>query len=241
MKRFSLIIPVYNEIDNLKKNLPKIYREVKRLKGELIVAEDGSTDGSKEYIKEFARNHEIKFITSKKRLGRGKAIKRALKISNSKVIGYMDSDLAIGLKNVEKAVKLVEKGNPIVVGSRYKSKKTKRSLKRLIASKFYNFLLRIFFNSKVSDHQCGFKFWKSNLKNFLKGIKDNHWFFDSELLIKAQKKKIKILELPVEYKEQKRTKVKISEIFYFLKKIFELRKELSQYEVKVKIKKQKFF
>jgi len=226
MERFLLILPVYNEISNLKKNLEKIYKEVKRLNGKLVVAEDGSTDGSKEFIKSFATNHEIEYFLNEKRLGRGKAIKNVCSLKKAKIYSYIDSDLAVGLKNIERAVLLIENGYDIVVGSRYKSKKAKRSFKRLFLSKFYNFLVRILLKSKISDHQCGFKFWNEKANKICKEVKDNHWFFDTEFLVRAQRKNLKVYEMGVDYKEQKKTKVRILEIFYFLNKILELRRQL---------------
>ncbi|MGC8669992.1 MAG: glycosyltransferase [Candidatus Micrarchaeia archaeon] len=229
VKKFCLILPVYNEIDNLHANLGKVYAEVKRLGGVLSIAEDGSTDGSKEFIKAFSKKHSIIFITAKEKLGRGRALKRALTHINAKVIGYTDADLSVSLRHIKEAVILVEKGNKIVIGSRYSSLKAKRSFKRLVASKVYNFIVKIALNSKLNDHQCGFKFWDSSLNGFIKSIKGDGWFFDTELLIKAQRRGIKIYELPVGFSDSKRTKVKITDIIYFLREIIRLRLELHRH------------
>ncbi|MEM0094715.1 MAG: glycosyltransferase [Candidatus Micrarchaeaceae archaeon] len=226
MKRFCLIIPVYNEMDSLPKNLPRAYKEVKKLRGEAIIAEDGSTDGSKEFIKRFSLTHNIKYIMSEKRLGRGRALKNAMRFTDASIIGYMDADLSVDIKYLKKAVKLVEEGNKIVIGSRYKNIKADRTVSRLIASKVYNIMLKLVFNSKISDHQCGFKFFDSSLKNFCRSIESDGWFFDSELLIKAQKNGIPIYELPVKYHESRITRVRPTNIFYFIRKILGLRLKL---------------
>lgn len=221
--RFALIIPVYNEYKNLSKNFLKIYEKVRELGGQLIIAEDGSTDGSKGLIKSLAKKYEITVSMAEKRTGRGGAIKRVLPLVKASIVGYIDSDLSVDIKYLEPAVRLIEKGEKIVVGNRYKGKGTKRNILRLIASKLYNFLVMLVFNSKVSDHQCGFKFFDYSLRSMLEKVKDNHWFFDTEAIILAQKYGLKVYELPVKYKDQKTTKVVLKDIAYFIKSIINLK------------------
>jgi len=227
--RLSLILPIYNERKRLEGNFRQIYNEAKRLGTfEIIIAEDGSTDGSKEYAKRLTKLKGVKLLSVKERTGRGGALKRAIRIAKGDVIGYIDVDLAVPMSYLKGAVELVEKGNPVVTGSRYVGgANASRTAYREIASKSYNVLLTVFLASKVKDHQCGFKFWdKAYIKKEAPLIKDNHWFFDSEMLVRAQRKGIAPYEMPVKWHENRDTKVRLKDNVYFIKQIMRLRKEL---------------
>jgi len=228
--KFSLILPIYNECYYLRRNFKAVYNEVTKLGGEIIIAEDGSTDCSKELSKKFSALDGVKVISKKERQGRGRAIKSALKLADSNAVGYMDIDLAVSHRFIKKALEKISEGEKIVIGSRYvNGSKVKRAATRTYLSNSYNSLIRFVFGSKLRDHQCGFKFWDYSLNNFVSKVNDNHWFFDSELLILAQKKKIRIYELPVEWIEHKGTKVRWSDIFYFIYKIISFKLELLPY------------
>ncbi len=196
---------------------------------EIIIAEDGSTDGTKAAAKELAKKHRhVKVISRPKRSGKGKAIKDAVAIAKGSVIGYMDIDVAVPLEYINKAVQKVEMGNKIVIGSRYKAgAAVHRSIYRLLESVAYNFLIRLFLGSKVRDHQCGFKFFSATyLKKAVKDVEDDHFLFDAELLVRAQREGLVPYEMPVEWHEGTNTKVKAGDTLYFLTSIFKLRKEL---------------
>jgi hypothetical protein len=89
-----------------------------------------------------------------------------------------------------------------------------RSGGREIASRSYNFLVRIFLGSKVFDHQCGFKaFNKSRILPVLPTIHADHWFWDTEILVRAQRNGLRVHEFPVRWRAGKGTTVKIKDVF----------------------------
>jgi len=100
----------------------------------------------------------------------------------------------------------------------------KRSKKRLIASKVYNEMVRVLLNSKIRDHQCGFKaFNRKSVILILDEIKDEHWFWDTEILVKGQYKGLKIKEIPVRWQEGESTTVNLFRDSYnMLVKIIQL-------------------
>ncbi len=227
--RLTLILPVYNEHENLSKNFPRIYEEVKRIgDSEIIIAENGSTDDTLQIAKKFARLRNVRVLSPPhKQRGRGIALKTAIKAARGNVIGYIDIDLAVPLNYIPIAMRHVEEGNKVVVGARYeRESRVSRDPMRLFASVWYNFLVFLLLGSRIRDHQCGFKFWDSGfIKGLLPEIKDTHWFFDTEMIVRSEWKGVQPLSMPVSWKEQEDTKVKPSDVTYYINIILKLRAE----------------
>ena len=109
----------------------------------------------------------------------------------------------------------IRKGAAVSTGSRLMSgSNIKRSTDREIASRGYNFLVRLFLGSRLHDHQCGFKgFNKEILMKILPDISSTHWFWDTEILVRAQKSGYKVAEFPVVWNTGSKTTVKFKDIF----------------------------
>jgi len=211
----SVVFPAYNEVDYLEHAVEKTVQALTEFTRsfELIIAEDGSTDGTAERSEELTKKYPfVKHIHGEKRLGRGTALNNAFKQSSGDILVYMDVDLATNIEQLKSLVKAVEEeGFDFAVGSRLLSEsKVKRSRTRQIASKSYNFLVRAMLGSKLKDHQCGFKAFKREaLIQFLDEVVARHWFWDTELLVRAARKGFKIKEIPVEWKGPRETKVRL--------------------------------
>jgi len=209
----SLVFPVYNEEKNLEKNMIKTMEFLNKLKTgyEIIIAEDGSTDRTYEIGLRLSKKYKnIRVLHSSIKLGRGKALKRAFFLAKGKYVGYMDIDLATDLKSLKDLIRYVKKYD-VVTGSRYlKNSKIKRTHKRIFLSWSYNFLARLLFNSRIHDHQCGFKAFKKKVVVRLNKLSNaDHWFWDTEILILAQKYGYSVREFPVSWKESRKTKVNV--------------------------------
>ena len=180
---------------------------------EIIIAEDGSTDGTAERAEEIAQKYPyVKHIHREKRLGRGTALKNAFKQSSGEVFVYMDLDLATDLKALKPLVEAITvEGYDFSTGSRMlPESKVERSLRRSISSKTYNFLVRHMLGSKLRDHQCGFKAFKREpVLQLLDEVEATHWFWDTEIMVRAQRRGYKVKEIPVEWKSGKGTKVNL--------------------------------
>ena len=214
----SLILPTYNEASNLRCNFQNIYKIMKQFGDfEIIIAEDGSTDGSKEIARRLSLKSNVHLLSLDVRSGKGAALKRGISAAKGDIIGYLDIDFAVPLRYVKTAVGMVEGGCDAVIGSRYSGTKVRRSMARLIASKAYNLGVKMITGSKFDDHQCGFKFWRSNLiKREAKAAEDNRWFFDAEVLLEAQRHNARICVLPVQWEEHKESKVRMYDPIYFI-------------------------
>ena len=228
----SITLPVFNEAKILKRNVEKLicFLNELNLNYEIIIAEDGSTDNSYKIASELEkRNKKVHCLHSDKRLGKGEAIKRAFEHSKGSIFVFMDADLSTDLSYTPKLISKIHDGYDIVVGSRtLKYSKVERSLKREMVSRVYNLLCRFLFGIKLHDMQCGFKcLKKDSIKNIIKEVKNKHWFWDTELIVRATKKDMKITEIPIKWKQKNRTKVKIlRDSLYMIKCILELWYEL---------------
>jgi glycosyltransferase involved in cell wall biosynthesis len=211
----SVVFPAYNEAYMLEAAVEKVTQALNELARsyEIIIAEDGSTDGTDKLAAALAEKYSfVKDIHEEKRLGRGITLKNAFKQSSGEVLVYMDLDLATDLKHLKSLIEAVEYGGyEFATGSRmFPESKVKRSGTRHIASITYNFLVRALLGSVVEDHQCGFKaFRREPLLQLLDEVQANHWFWDTEILVRAYRRGYKIKEIPVSWKGGRETKVRL--------------------------------
>jgi len=212
----SVVLPAYNEANRLEVAIAKISQTLKEdeYPYEIIIAEDGSTDGTAEKAEELAQKYSyVRHIHREKRLGRGAALNNAFRQCNGEVFVYMDSDLSTDLKSLKSLIDaIIVEGYDFSTGSRLlPESRVERSLRRSISSKSYNFLVRHMLGSKVLDHQCGFKaFRKEAVLSLLDEVEATHWFWDTEILVRAHCHGFKIKEIPVEWTMGKDTKVNLA-------------------------------
>jgi glycosyltransferase involved in cell wall biosynthesis len=210
----SVVFPAYNEAKGLARAVEKVTQALKEFTGsfEVIIAEDGSTDGTDRVAATLAEQYPfVKHLHGEKRLGRGTALKNAFKASSGRSLVYMDVDLATNIDQLEPLINAVEsEGFDFATGSRLLSaSKVKRSRTRQLTSKLYNFLVRAMLGSKLRDHQCGFKAFKREaLMPLLDEVTARHWFWDTEVLVRAERKGYVIKEIPVVWQGQRETKVR---------------------------------
>ena len=187
----SVVLPAYNEADKLDGAVAKVSQALKETgySFEIVIAEDGSTDGTAERAEELTQKYPyVKHIHREKRLGRGTALNNAFKQCSGEVLVYMDLDLATDLKSLKPLIDAIAvEGYDLSTGSRMlPESKVERTLSRSISSKTYNFLVRQMLGSKVRDHQCGFKAFKREpLLKLLDEVEATHWFWDTEIIVRA--------------------------------------------------------
>lgn len=214
----SIVIPVYNDVHALQEAVPQVLKALPSItpEYELIIAEDASTDGSAELASELASNNpRITHIHRDERLGRGSALSLAAGRAKGEIFCYFDVDMATDLSHLPELIRLITDGNDIATGSRLlPESRIIRSTGREIKSRGYNFLVRLILRSRVSDHQCGFKAFRTSvIRILIRDTVDKHWFWDTEILVRAQHAGMKIAELPVIWTEGQGTTVKSMDIW----------------------------
>ncbi len=213
--KVSVVLPAHNEADTLEPAVAEITKVLNEYCGsyEILIAEDGSTDGTDKKADELSeRLPVVRHLHAEKRLGRGKALKNAFQQSSGKTLVYMDVDLATDVRQLKELISSIdEEGYDVATGSRLlPESKVERSGTRKIASKTYNSMVRVVLGSKLKDHQCGFKaFRREPLMQLLNEVEANHWFWDTELLVRAHRRGYKIKEIPVLWKSGRETKVRL--------------------------------
>ncbi len=205
----SVFVPCYNEEQRLEKNILIIYHMLLSLKKtfELIIVDDGSNDTTPFLGKSLAKKHkEIIYHHYSNGPSRRENLGKAFYIAQGSIIAFMDLDLSADVTFFPRLIASIERGNAIAIGSRYKGVCAKREFGRKVISIVYNAFMRLYFGSTLADHQCGFKaFSKEKLIPILDamGYDDSllrGWFWDVELLVRAQKKGYAIDEFSVPWK-----------------------------------------
>ena len=216
--RLCVVVPVYNEEIDLPRSIPVLQKflteNFKNYEWELIIGDNGpSKDRTGEIGKKLAKDYPgVKYVLVP-RPGRGGALKEIWANSKADYLAYMDVDLSSDLHFFSKLIKCLEDGADIAIGSRLKwgAKVYGRTLTREFISRTYNILIKLFFWTRFQDAQCGFKAIKKMAANvLLPFIEDTKWFFDSELLIIAEKSGFKIGEVPIVWRDDPRSTVKVA-------------------------------
>lgn len=228
--KVCVTLPVYNEEEQLASSVEKVLKVCREnyKDFEILIADNASTDRTLDIAKELSKKYEeVKYIHLPQK-GRGRALKAAWQSTDADIMCYMDIDLSTDLKHLKELTRAIEEGYDVAFGSRHrKESELKRCLKREILSRGYVFLVKLFLKTKYSDYQCGFKAVnKKIVRELLPKIKDNEWFFDTELIVKADKYGYRLKEIPVKWIEDKGSTVNIKKtVINYIKNIFRLRRE----------------
>ena len=210
-----MVLPAYNEAAKIEKTVLVTAETLSKVtdRFEIIIAEDGSTDGTDRIASMLSKKYAyVIHLHSDERQGRGKALNMAFKAASGEVLCYIDVDLATDMKYLDKLVRAISvDGYDFATGSRIMPESdAKRPFKREFASRGYNHLVRLFLRSKLYDHQCGFKaFRRKALFEILDEVENQHWFWDTELLVRAQHKGYRVLEFPVYWRHGGSSKVNL--------------------------------
>lgn len=229
----NVTVPVYNEVRRLARCVPKLHGFLTGLGGlnfEIVLADNGSTDGTLALAEELARQHRGVRVMHLEEKGRGRALKAAWERSEADVLSYMDVDLATDLAAFPALVEAVAgQGYDIAIGSRLlPGSQTRRGWKRELLSRGYRRLVKLFFQVRFSDAQCGFKaITRGAGQALLPWVEDNGWFFDTELLVLAERFGYRVGEVPVAWVDDPDSRVRlVSTAWGDLKGLLRVRRKL---------------
>lgn len=210
----DIVLPVLSEAHVLERSVTKLYKYLASnlpYKWRIIIADNGSTDGTAAIARRLAETFEIRLLQLPEK-GRGCALKQAWVSSKADILAYMDIDLSTNLDSFKPMIAPLITGDAgLATGSRLmKQSRTTRGFKREFISRCYNRIIRTTMKTKFVDAQCGFKALRRDVaQKLLPHIKDTAWFFDTELLVKAEYNGYKIHEEPVEWIEDTDSRVDV--------------------------------
>jgi len=211
----SVVLPAYNEEQTIERTVETTLDALGAFlpagSFEVIVAEDGCDDRTPEIASSMAAaDPRVRHVHSDERLGRGGALERAFEAAGGDVLVYFDTDLATDMDHLEDLVERVRSGEAdLATGSRWMpGQEADRPVKRGVPSLGFNALVRLFLRSDLQDHQCGFKAFSREAFELLSDeVEDTHWFWDTEMLVRAQRRGLEVAEFPVDWEPKGDTKV----------------------------------
>lgn len=200
----NIVIPVYNEEKELKKSVETLLLFCRKHFPDYVwrvtIADNASTDETYTVAKALALSYPNVRAMHLSQKGRGRAVKYVWQHDAADVNAYMDVDLSTDLKHIPHLVGALARGYDLAIGTRnaWGARVYGRSLLRTITSKMYIALIKSLFWVHFSDAQCGFKaVSRKVVREVLPRIEDNEWFFDTELLVYAEKRGYRMYEEPV--------------------------------------------
>lgn len=216
-KELSILLPAYNEAVQIEKCIQTVEAAVKTFSKsyEIIVSEDGSTDGTDAIVAEMANtNPNLVLLHSPERLGKGRGIKNALLHSKGRYITFMDVDLATDLACLPELLRAVKHNGGMAIGSRHiKGASVNRRPTRTLFSLTYNLFVRILFMDGIHDHQCGFKMMSRPVAQaVLELSKSDGYFFDTEMIVRCKNLGFPVEEVPVHWTEKNKGGSKVNPV-----------------------------
>ncbi|MGB8201396.1 MAG: dolichyl-phosphate beta-glucosyltransferase, partial [Pseudonocardiaceae bacterium] len=215
MATVDVVVPVYNE----ERALPGCLEVLRSYLDDqfpfewtITVVDNASTDGVLRVAKELAECDDRVRVLHLDRKGRGLALRTAWEYSDADVVVYMDVDLSTSLDALlPLVVPLVNGHSDIAIGSRLApGARTVRSPRREVISRCYNVMIRLTHGARFSDAQCGFKAARAEvIRPLLAHVRDDGWFFDTELLLLAEYNGLRVQEIPVDWVEDLDSRVRV--------------------------------
>ncbi len=211
----EIVVPVYNEEQNLERSVRRLHEFLRTefpLAAVITIADNASTDRTWDVAQRLCRSLDGVLAVHLDAKGRGRALNRVWSDSSARVVAYMDVDLSTDLAALLPLVAPLLSGHSdVATGSRLaRSARVVRGPKREFISRGYNLLLRTTLRIGVSDAQCGFKAMRSDAARvLLPHVKDTAWFWDTELLVLAERSGMRIAEVPVDWTDDPDSRVDI--------------------------------
>ena len=211
----EIVVPVFNEEHALGRSIRRLHRHLSDgfpFTWRIVVADNASTDGTLAVARQLEHELDGVSVLHLERKGRGRALRAAWSATDAEVACYMDVDLSTDLRALLPLVAPLLSGHSeLAIGTRLASgARVERGPKRELISRSYNTILRTCLRARFSDAQCGFKAGRADvLRQLLPAVRDEAWFFDTELLVLAQRAGMRVHEVPVDWVDDPDSRVDI--------------------------------
>ena len=213
----DIAVPIYNEAGDLQASVLTLRNYLDDrfpFPAVITIVDNASTDGSWAIASQLARAVPGVQALRLDVKGRGRALRAAWSASDADVVAYMDVDLSTGLDGLLPLIAPLVSGHAhVAIGSRLAhGARVFRGPKRELISRLYNLILRVVLQCRFSDAQCGFKAMRADdARAVLPLVEDNEWFFDTELLVVAERAGLRVSEVPVDWSDDPDSSVHIAD------------------------------
>jgi len=220
----SIIIPAYNEERRIK---DVILRYLDEFPGqEFIIVCDGKDNTSNiiKYLSSYYSN--LRLLSFDERLGKGRAIIEGFKVANGELIGFVDADESVNPNDIKRMFNAIKDFDGIIASRRLKESKilVKQPLKRRIASKTFNLIVRSLFGLPFKDTQCGAKFFRRNaILDIIDDLETSGFEIDVEILWRLKNEGYNVLEYPITWKHSEGSVLKLSNSWDMLVSLLKIR------------------
>jgi glycosyltransferase involved in cell wall biosynthesis len=210
--KLSVIIPVYNEV----KTIDEIIRRVKAtgLVNEIVIVDDGSTDGSRDLLAKLNETESVKVIYHESNMGKGQAVRTGIQNTSGDLILIQDADLEYDPREYPVLLRPIQEGiADVVYGSRFLGAGRRPVLFwNMVANKILTFVTNILYNNILTDMETGYKLFRREIVQDIT-LHAHGFEFEPEFTVKILKRKARIYEVPItfnprDYSEGKKIKMK---------------------------------
>lgn len=226
--KYSIVIPAYNESARIPATLESVIGCIRERHwpAEVVVVNDGSTDSTAKIVRDFTeRAPEVRLLENPGNHGKGYSVRAGILQAQGEIVMFTDSDLSAPMEEAERLFAAIANGADIAIGSRWleSGRQTARQpLYRQLFGRCFNLVCRAVMNLPFADTQCGFKAFTRNAAQTVFQLQTiERWGFDPEILFIALKRGFKIVEVPVSWAHDERSRMS------YLKDGMQMLKELA--------------
>ncbi len=211
---YSIVIPAYNEAGRIPATLQSVVGCIRQhgWSAEVVVVDDGSTDATVEVVRAFAADApEVRLLQNPGNRGKGYSVRSGILQALGEVVMFTDADLSAPMEEAERLFAAIAAGADIAIGSRWleKDRQTHRQpFYRQFFGRCFNGVTRLVMGLKFADTQCGFKaFTRAAAQTVFQLQTIERWGFDPEILFIALKRGYRVVEVPVSWAHDERTRM----------------------------------
>lgn len=212
---YSIVIPAYNESARIGGTLERVLAHVREREwnAEIVVVDDGSTDGTAALVREFAARHgKLVLIENPGNRGKGYSVRNGMLHASGEIVLFSDADLSSPIEEADKLFAALAAGADVAIGSRWlraELQTERQPLHRQLFGRIFNILLRIILGLRYKDTQCGFKaFTRRAALSIFPLQQIERWGFDPEILFLARKFGLRVEEVPVAWAHREGTTIR---------------------------------
>ncbi|HEY5213029.1 MAG TPA: dolichyl-phosphate beta-glucosyltransferase [Acidobacteriaceae bacterium] len=212
--RLSIVIPAYNESARIEATLARVLEcvDTRHWDAEILVVDDGSTDNTAAIIQQWmARHPQLHLVKNPGNRGKGYSVRNGLLQSAGDIVMFTDADLSAPIEEATSLIEAIDAGADVAIGSRWLDKQ-KQTVHQPIYRRFFgrcfNWVTRRIIGLPFKDTQCGFKAFRRDAAQVIFRLQTiERWGFDPEILYIARKLKYTIIEVPVTWGHDERSRI----------------------------------